>query len=74
VFEGGERLGEGHAVVPGVQLPEVDVVGAEAFERAVEGGEQGAAGGAAAERAVVAAGDRFRGEDDVVAGHEVAEQ
>lgn len=57
-----------------MQLPQVDVVGAQAAQGGVEGGEQGGSGGAAADGAGGAAGGGFGGDDEFVAGDVAGQQ
>ena len=71
---GGQRLLERRGVVPGVQLPQVDVVEAEPLERGVERGQQVAAGGAAAHRPGRGAADGLGRDQHVVARDDVGEQ
>src|SRR4051794_14670889 len=74
VVDGRERLLDVHRGVPGVQLPQVDVIDTQPAQRTLERGEQRAPGRAAAERALVAAGDRLGGQHEVLPGHEVVDQ
>ena len=78
VLEGGQRLLPRRQRVPGVELPEVEVVGAQRAQRRVELGEQVAAGGVGDRVAPTEPDDALAGEHDLVAdpalGDQVADQ
>ena len=73
-MEGLERLLDRGLVVPAVDLVEVDVVGAEPSEARVDRAEDVLAGEAAVVRARTHRPVDLGGEDDRVAGGEVAER
>ena len=71
---GGQRLLERRRLVPGVQLPEVDVVQPEPLQGGVEGGQQVPAGGAAAHRPGAGPAHGLGRDQDVGPGDDVGEQ